>query len=107
MDEDRSLSFAGRPLPSWLDYRSVVIAPGERRPYSPEEWRGALIVVEHGELVLHACAGPSLRLIEGAVTVLYGLPLEALGNEESTPVVLSVLRRGAPPATDGKRAADT
>jgi hypothetical protein len=87
------LSFLGRRLPPRFELRVVTLGPGDRRPYDRAEWRGALVVVERGELELE-CLGGSRRCFgRGNVLCLDGLPLRALRNRGPEPVVLAAVSR--------------
>jgi hypothetical protein len=87
------LSLLGRRMPPWVQLRVVAIEPGCQRPYDPAEWRGALVVVERGEIELECPSGTRWRFEEGAVVSLAGLPIRALCNERSATVLLSALTR--------------
>jgi hypothetical protein len=87
------VSLLGRRIPAWAQLRVVAIEPGCRRPYDPAEWRGALVVVERGEIALECPSGARWRFEEGAVMSLAGLPIRALCNERATTVLLSALSR--------------
>jgi hypothetical protein len=87
------LSLLGRRIPAWAQLRIVAIEPGCRRAYDPAEWRGALVVVERGEIELECPSGARWRFEEGAVMSLAGLPIRALCNERSATVLLTALSR--------------
>jgi hypothetical protein len=74
------LSFIDRPLPPSFELRVVAVAPGHERSYDEAEWRGALVVVERGEIELECLAGNRLSCGVGSVLWLVGLPLRALHN---------------------------
>lgn len=95
------LSLLGRRMPAWAQLRVVAIEPGCRRPYDPAEWRGALVVVERGEIVLECQSGARWRFEEGAVMSLAGLPIRALCNERPATVLLSALSRADHFSTPG------
>jgi hypothetical protein len=90
---DPRLSLLGRRMPAWAQLRVVAIEPGCRRPYDPAEWRGALVVVERGEIALECRSGARWRFEEGTVMSLAGLPIRALCNERAATVLLSALSR--------------
>jgi hypothetical protein len=97
MDGTRErLSFLERPLPPAFELRVVVIAPGRERPYDEAEWRGALVVVEQGEIELECVAGGRMGCNSGAVLWLVGLPLRALHNPGPEPAVLAAVARRGP-----------
>jgi hypothetical protein len=95
------LSLLGRRLPAWAQLRVVAIEPGCRHPYDPAEWRGALVVVERGAIELECLSGARWRVEEGAVMCLADLPIQALCNERSAPVLLSALSRADEFSTRG------
>ena len=58
MDADPSpLSFLGRRLPPRFARRVVVLAPEHTCIYDDAEWRGAIVVVEHGQVELECLDG--------------------------------------------------
>ena len=82
-------------MPSAFVMRVVVVAPGDRRAYDEDEWRGSIVVVERGEITLEPRAGSSHRFAPGDVLWLDGLALLALRNPGREPAVLvAVARRG-------------
>jgi sulfur carrier protein ThiS len=87
------LSFLGRELPSAFVLRTVVVAPGARRPYVEAEWRDAIVVVERGQIELEDPAGMSWCLVRGSVFWLSGLPVRALHNRRRKPAVLAAVSR--------------
>jgi hypothetical protein len=96
------LSFIDRPLPPSFELRVVAVAPGHERSYDEAEWRGALVVVERGEIELECLAGNRLSCGVGSVLWLVGLPLRALHNHgPETAVLAAVTKRrdefSAPP----------
>jgi hypothetical protein len=101
------LSFLGRPLPPAFELRTIVVAPGGERPYDGAEWRGALVVVERGEIELEARSGGCRRFARGEVLWMSGLPLRALRNRGPGPAVLVAItrRRDAPSAGRGRNSA--
>jgi hypothetical protein len=87
------LSIAGRQLPAAFVRREVAIAPGEERPYDPDEWLDALVIVEQGEIELECRAGHLARFRRGDILWLADLPLRALRNRGPEPVVLVAVSR--------------
>jgi hypothetical protein len=86
-------SLLGRRVPAWARRRVLLVAPGGERAFDPAEWRGALVVVEHGEIELVTEAGERARFARGDVLVLSGLPLRALRNRGAeTAVLVSLVR---------------
>jgi hypothetical protein len=97
MDDDEAtrgrLSFLDRPLPPSFELRLVELGPGTQRVYDPEEWRGALVVVERGEVELECVRGGKRVFSSGAVLWLFGLPLRTLHNRGREAAVLSAVSR--------------
>ena len=94
MDDCRDrLSIAGRRLPPAFVRREVIIAPGDERPYDPEEWRDALVVVKRGDVAVECRAGGAIHFRSGDMLWLTGLPLRALRNDGDEPVVLVAVSR--------------
>jgi hypothetical protein len=87
------LSFIDRPLPPSFELRLVAVAPGHERSYDEAEWRGALVVVERGEIELECVAGGRLRCAQGAVLWLVGLPLRALHNHGPETALLAAVSK--------------
>jgi hypothetical protein len=87
------LSFIDRPLPPSFELRVVALPPGHERPYDEGEWRGALVVVERGEVELECLAGGRLQCGAGAVLWLVGLPLRALHNPGLETALLAAVSR--------------
>jgi hypothetical protein len=96
MDAGRSpLSFLGRRLPPPFERRLVVLAPEHPWVYDEAEWRGALVVVEHGQIELECLDGSRHRFGRGDVLWLDRLPLRALHNRGHTSAVLVAVSRRA------------
>jgi glyoxylase-like metal-dependent hydrolase (beta-lactamase superfamily II) len=94
MDADRSpLSFLGRRLPPPFERRVVVLAPEHSWVYDDADWRGALVVVEHGQIELECLDGSCHCFGRGDVLCLDGLPLRALHNRGHTSAVLVAVSR--------------
>ena len=87
------LSLLDHKLGWSFSLRTVVIAPGEVRPYDESEWRGALVVVERGEIELESIHGSRRRFMRGAVLWLEGLPLRAIHNPGSERALLVAVAR--------------
>ena len=94
MDTDRSpLSFLGRRLPPPFERRVVVLAPDHTWVYNEAEWRGAIVVVEHGQVELECLDGSRHCFGRGDVLWLERLPLRALHNPGHTSAVLVAVSR--------------
>ena len=87
------LSFLNRSLPPSFEVRLVSLEPGHERPYDEEEWRGALVVVERGELELECVRGGTRCFTSGSVLWLFGLPLRTLHNRGREQTLLSAVSR--------------
>ena len=87
------LCFLGRPVAPGFQVRLTEIAPGAERPYDACEWRGALVVVERGEIELERLCGRRWRFTRGAILWLAGLPLRALHNPASETAVLAAVSK--------------
>jgi quercetin dioxygenase-like cupin family protein len=73
--------------------RRLVIAPGTELPSRAGEWVDSLVIVQSGRIEV-ICRAGSRRLFEaGSVLCLSWLPLRALLNPGSEPVVLVAVRR--------------
>ena len=94
MDDRRDrFSLLGRRLPASVVRRVVVIGPAQTLPYCEAQWRGALVVVEQGEIEIECARGGRRHFGCGAVLVLTGLDLVALHNEADVPTVLSAVSK--------------
>jgi hypothetical protein len=96
------LSFLGRRLPSWVELRVVIVAPGHILAFDPADWRDAIVVIEGGALDLECPGGNRQRFVRGDLLCLRGLSLRALHNPGLEPAVLAVVSRGT--GTDDSRA---
>jgi hypothetical protein len=87
------MSFRLGAGPIHMDIRTVALRPGRTIAYDEEEWRGALVTVESGELELEMLCGRSAFFQEGDVLWLQGLPLANLRNRGHEPTVLVAATR--------------
>ena len=71
----------------------MAVAPGRTRRYDDAEWRGALVIVEHGAIELEAGSGTLHRFARGDVLWLAGLALQALHNRGREQAVLVAITR--------------
>ncbi|CAL9524014.1 hypothetical protein SUDANB95_03865 [Actinosynnema sp. ALI-1.44] len=74
-------------------FRSRVVTVAGTRPFDPDEWRGALVVVTAGEVELEGAGGTRRAFGRGAVLVLDGLGLRALHQHGPEPAVLVAVVR--------------
>jgi hypothetical protein len=97
MEADRSpLSFLGRRLPPSFERRVVVLAPDHTWVYDDAEWRGAIVVVEQGQIELECLDGSRHCFGRGDILWLDSLPLRALHNcGHSSAVLVAISRRAA------------
>jgi hypothetical protein len=84
----------GQGASSSFHSRSITVAPGEDRPHDEDEWQGALIVVESGEIELRCRAGGRRRFGAGAVLWFTGLDLASVHNPGAEPAVFRGITRG-------------
>src|SRR3954466_6740814 len=87
------LCFVGRRVAPGFQVRLIDLAPGAELPYDERDWRGALIVVERGEIELERVCGRRWRFACGGVLWLAGLPLRALHNPASVTTVLAAVSK--------------
>jgi hypothetical protein len=93
-DDDRPLTFRGRPLPAGFTLRWVTIPAGCARAFDPRDWVDELVVLEHGCLELEDREARRWRFVAGDVLCLDRMCLSALRNPGPTAVVLSAVSRG-------------
>ena len=94
------LSFLGRRLSPSFVSRMITIPVGRSRLYDAAEWEDSLVVVERGEVHLECRAGRFRPFASGEVLWLVGLPLRALHNRGTEPVVLMSVSRREPQPED-------
>nr|WP_222131487.1 cupin domain-containing protein [Pseudonocardia sp. C8] len=75
--------------------RTVRLTPGEVRPHDEDEWRGALIVVDSGEIELRCSAGGSRTFGAGSVLWFTGLNLVSVRNPGTGDAVFRGITRVA------------
>ncbi len=94
---DGTFDLAGSVLPgARFRRREVVVPAGARLEFVDAEWRGALVVVEHGEIDLCCSRGGSRRFGPGAVLFFDGLGLVALHNPGPVDTLLVTVSRRHP-----------
>jgi len=71
----------------------VAIEPGGTLAYEAEDWRGALVSVQSGEIELEMACGRSVYFREGDLLWLQDLPLAHLHNRGDEPTVLVAASR--------------
>jgi hypothetical protein len=92
---DEAVTLLRRGIPAWLERRLVVIAPGATLGAAAMDWSGALVVLEHGSVVLEAVGGERLALAEGAVFCVAEREVVAIHNDGRTSAVLAVGKRAS------------
>lgn len=95
LPDDDPVTFRGRRLGTSFRHRTITIPPGRARLYDAAEWRDALVVLEQGDMHVECRAGKFRTFRAGAVLHLTGLPLRALHNRGTEPVVLLAVWRAA------------
>jgi hypothetical protein len=73
--------------------RAVTVAPASSRVFDEDEWRDAIVLLTHGEIVLESLSGTSHGFRRGAILWLTGLPLRALHNRGREHAVLVAVSR--------------
>ena len=76
-----------------FELRTVPVPPGSARSYDADEWRDALVIVEHGEIELESLRGTVHHFECGDIVSLTRLPLRALHNRGPVPAVLIAIAR--------------
>jgi hypothetical protein len=94
-DDRTPVSFLGRRLPRWVQLHLVVLPAGCTHRFEPDQWRGALIVVERGAIELELRCGRRVPCAQGYIGTLSGLTLVALHNPGGRPAVISAVSRAA------------
>lgn len=84
----------GTFVPPAFERRVITIAPGTARPYAEDEWRGALVVIETGDVDLECTAGGRRTFGPGDMLWFDGLSLRALRNRGDQSAVLVAISRG-------------
>jgi hypothetical protein len=76
--------------------REVTVPAGARLEFVDADWRGAMVLVERGEIDLCCSRGGSRRFEAGAVLFFDGLGLVALRNPGVVDTLLVALSRRHP-----------
>lgn len=71
----------------------MALEPGGTLAYDEDDWRGALVTVESGEVELEMACGRSVFFQEGDLLWLQDLPLARLHNRGDEPTVLVAASR--------------
>lgn len=75
--------------------RVMTIGPDEWHACVEDEWRGAIVVIEHGEIELY-CTVAMRHFAQGTVLWLDGLGVRAMHNPGSVDTVLVATSRRRP-----------
>ena len=76
-----------------FELRTVPVPPCSVRSYDADEWRDALVIVEHGEIQLESLRGALHHFESGDILSLEDLPLRALHNPGPGRAVLLAIAR--------------
>ena len=71
----------------------MALEPGGTLAYDEDDWRGALVTVESGEVELEMACGRSVFFQKGDLLWLQDLPLARLHNRGDEPTVLVAASR--------------
>jgi hypothetical protein len=83
----------GGALSPAFERRVVVLGPGGRHTYRPDEWRDALVSVDSGEIELECAGQPPRAFRRGDLLCLADLELIAIHNSGPEPAVLTAVSR--------------
>jgi hypothetical protein len=87
-------------LPAGFERWQLTLAAGARVPADPDDWAGALVLVDRGRIEVDCAVGGRHTFGAGDLLVLGHLPLRSLHNPGDAPVRLVAVRRHGqhPPA---------
>jgi len=87
-------------LPAGFERWQLTLAAGAHRSADPDDWAGALVLVDRGRLEVDCALGGRHTFDAGDLLVLGRLPLRSLHNPGDGPVRLVAVRRHGeqPPA---------
>ncbi|MEO6577507.1 MAG: hypothetical protein ABIO99_01220 [Candidatus Limnocylindria bacterium] len=80
-------------LPMGIERWRLAMMPGIERPTGPDEWSGALVVIEQGTLEVECIAGGTEQFAAGDLLALGCLPIRALRNRGDGEMRLIAVRR--------------
>jgi hypothetical protein len=86
-----------------FERRVLVLPPGSRRPYRPEEWWDALVSIDRGRIQLECVVGPARTFGRGDLLWLGGLGLRSIHNPGPDPAVLTAVSRRRPAGSSTRR----
>ena len=90
---DRIRARVSGPLPQAFDRWTVQLSPAESRRTGPQEWSGALIVVDAGAVEVECAYGARTTFVTGDVLALGCLPVRWLRNPGTGPARIVAIRR--------------
>ena len=73
--------------------RVIVVGPGRRCRYRPDDWQDAIVSVEQGEITLECDGRVTAHFHAGDLLSLSGLDLSGIYNSGPVPAVLITVRR--------------
>jgi hypothetical protein len=80
-------------LPPGFEREVIVIRPGGRRTYQSRDWKGAIVSIDSGQILLEREGQPCCRFGPGDLLSLDGLGSIAIRNPGPGPAVLIAVRR--------------
>jgi hypothetical protein len=80
-------------LPEAFERWTLAMPPGSRRPTAPDEWAGALVRLDEGELEVRCAEGGREVFRAGHLIALGWLPIVELHNPGVGPMRLVAVRR--------------
>jgi hypothetical protein len=92
-DDDAPLPFLVERLTQRFSRRVVTLGPGSSVPYVEQEWRGAVVVVERGDVEFECQRGGLRRFGPGDVLWMDGLGLRHITNPGEEPTKLVAVSR--------------
>ena len=99
-EESADLALFRDPLPEGFCRRVFRVAPGRELGMRATDLRGAIVLVEQGELELECRAGGHRRFGRGSMLALARLPVARIRSVGTGPLVLVAGSRASPKATD-------
>ena len=90
---DRIRARVSGPLPQAFERWTVHLSAAERRRTGPQEWSGALIVVDAGAVEVECSYGAVTTFVTGDVLALGCLPVRWLRNPGTSPARIVAIRR--------------
>jgi mannose-6-phosphate isomerase-like protein (cupin superfamily) len=99
-EESADLALFRVPLPEGFCRRVFRVAPGRELGMDATDLRGAIVLVEQGELELECRAGGQRRFGPGSMLAIARLPVARVRSVGRDPLVLVAVSRASPRATD-------